>query len=308
MVESTILAGELDEDLVRRVYSYGNNLTYANVDKTFYHYDYKGRNTGVQTINYQPWQKELGLSFGSDTIQYEPNIGQKTDIAYYSAWFRAHVDMDYKDIVDIYGIKTYDFMAKGRFYEKSNNGDNVYRNYLYDDSFNATEIFGASVFITSPYFSQFRSSMKGSACKMRDQDGNDVTFQSIDETSIKIEFYSGIPLTSKQTYQINYAFDTYPKAFDSFIYFMPSYIHTVRLVMGEVFADDYFSGIRLKEQTRKLILIVCFAVGGVLFALGISACIIIFIRSIRDEDEEDEENNLEEKLNLSEKGMTKAIN
>lgn len=116
-----------------------------------------------------------------------------------------------------------------------------------------------------------------------------MTFSSEEDTKINIEFYSGIPLKSKQSYQVNYVFDTYANSLDSFTFFVPSYIYVNRLEMGEDFAASYFEDIRTMEKTRKLILIICFAVGGVLFALGISACIIIFIKSKREESIPDED-------------------
>lgn len=103
------------------------------------------------------------MNIASDGIQYEPNIGQKSDISYYSTLFKAEIDIDYNDIEDIYGIKTYEYVNKGEFYSLSTKGKNVYRNYLYSETFNATEIFGSSIFITSPYFSQFSSEMKNNA-------------------------------------------------------------------------------------------------------------------------------------------------
>lgn len=121
------------------------------------------------------------------------------------------------------------------------------------------------------------------------RDGKRVEFKHENDTSVEIEFYSGIALSSKQSYQFNYVFDTYTLGLDSFTFFLPSHIFTSHLLIGAEFTESYFSEIRTMEKTRKLILIICFAVGGVLFALGISACIIIFIKSNKDESIPDED-------------------
>ena len=285
-VDYRILQGETHEDLTRRIYMYNTTNDFATVEKTYWHDDRNGRYTRLKTQEIQPWRDEVHLSFGSDSIQYEPNIGQKSNIAYYSTLFRAHVDLDYTEVVDVYGIKAYNYKAKGRFYQLSNRDDNPYRNYLYENTFNATEIMGSSVFVSYPYYSNFGSRMKSNACIMNDMSNKKMNFNHKDDTSIKIEFYSGMVLKSKKSYQLNYAFDTYPKAFDSFIYFVPSYIYTERLEMSESFAKEYFDTIKSKEQARKFVLIICFAVGGVLFSLGISTCIIIFIKSSKQEEDD----------------------
>lgn len=287
-----LLSGERVEDLTRRVFAYNNTNTYVLTNKTFWFEAPDPRNSAVQKIEYEPWNFRVNLSFGSDSIQYEPNIGQKEDIAYYSPDFKAMVDLDYKDIDTVFDTKTYRYGVHGRFYEQtSRNNDNPtvpYHNYEYYDSFNASEILGSSTFITSPLYSQFRSSMQSNACQLL-RDNKDVTFANTNDTRINIEFYSGIPIISKQSYQFNYVFDTYSLDLDSFTFFVPSHIFTTRLEMDEDFVGSFFSDIRRLESTRKLILIICFAVGGVLFALGISACIIIFIKSNKEESIPDEE-------------------
>lgn len=287
-----LLSGHMVEDFVRRVFTYNSTHLYATATKTFWHEDKYPKNSRLETSVYQPWRGKVHLSFGSDSIQYEPNIGQKTDIAYFSPMFRAHLDLDYNDIVSVFGIKTYDYRVHGHFFELSDPNDpnpkNLYHNYLYPDSFNGTEVFGASLFVTTPLYSTFGTDMRKNAALLR-RGEKDVTFSHDDDTSINIEFYSGIPVKSRQAYQINYVFDTYYQGLDSFSFFIPSHIYTNNLVMNEEFAMYFFSTIRNMEQTRKLILIICFAVGGVLFALGISACIIIFIKTNKDDtiDEED---------------------
>jgi hypothetical protein len=281
-----LLSGENVEDLTRRVFAYNDTNTYVLTNKTFWFEALSPSNSVVQQIEFEPWRFRVNISSGSDSIQYEPNIGQKEDIAYYTPDFKAIVDLDYKNIDTIFDTKTYRYDVNGRFYEQSDRDDPdpkvAYHNYHYYDSFNSTAVLGSSIFITTPLYSSFRDSMKSNACELI-RDGKVVTFENTNDTRINIEFYSGIPLKSKQSYQYNYVFDTYSLELDSFKFFVPSHIYTTRLVMNDTFVESFFSDIRRLEKLRKLILIICFAAGGVLFALGISACIIIFIRSNKAE-------------------------
>jgi len=114
------------------------------------------------------------------------------------------------------------------------------------------------------------------------------TFSNDDNTKVNIEPYSGIMLKSEQSYQANYVFDSYADQLDSFTFLVPAYIYKVKLEPGKDFVKEYFKDIRMMEDTRKLILIICFSVGGVLFALGISACVIIFIKSHKADSVVDE--------------------
>lgn len=294
IVHWQLLSGHMVEDYIRRVFTYNNtDFTYAVTNRTFWHENSNPRKSKLQEYTYQPWNDTVHLAFGSDSIQYEPNIGTKKDIAYYSPFLKAQIGLDYTDIGTVFNTRTYDYILDGNIFElsKPDARSNKYHNYLYPDSLNATEIFGSSLFITAPLYSNFGESMRPNACQLL-RDGKRVEFKHENDTTIKIEMYSGIAMSSKQSYQFNYVFDTYSLGLDSFTFFLPSHIYTTHLQIGEEFAASYFTGIRSMESVRKLILIVCFAIGGVLFALGISACIVIFIRASSEETIPDEDERI----------------
>ena len=304
IIKWKLLTGEKVEDFVRRVYSYNNNATYATATKYFYHNDKDSTRSGVISIEYQPWSKAVYLSSGSDSIQYEPNIGQKSDISYYATMYGGQVDLDYDEIVNVYDIKTYEYIAKGNFY-KLTAGDNPYYNLRYDNAFNATAVSGSSMYVTFPFYSNFGDSSKSYASQML-RNKADMTFNHDGDTKINIELYSGLALKSREAYQINYVFDGYANGLDKLTYFAPAYIYTINLSVDEGFATTYFDSIKNNERTRKLVLIVWFAVGGVLFALGISACIIIFIRSSKEDSIPDEDERKDSLHSENEEG--KKIN
>jgi len=163
MIKWQLLSGEKVEDFVRRIYSYNSKYTYATATKYYYHSDNIPRRSNLITEEYQPWSKPVYLSYGSDSIQYEPDIGQKSDIAYYTTMFKAYMDLDYDDVVSVYDTKTYEYLAKGNFYDLSKDNMNSYYNYVYEDSFNATEVFKSSTFITTPFYSMFSGSNRDNA-------------------------------------------------------------------------------------------------------------------------------------------------
>ena len=117
VIKWQLLSGEKVEDFVRRVYTYNSDYTYVTASKSFYHNDYDSTRNGVISTEYQPWSKAVYLSYGSDSIQYEPNIGQKSDISYYSTTFGGQIDLDYDEIVNVYDIKTYEYRYP--FYKKN---------------------------------------------------------------------------------------------------------------------------------------------------------------------------------------------
>jgi len=258
-VSWTLLSGKIDEDNTRRVYQYNSTDTYVLTNLTFWHSETNSRGDRQEEITIQPWRNEVYLAFGSDQIQYEPNIGQKTDIAYYSPIFKAHVDLEYSKISSVFDTKTYKYTHEGRFYQLSKEGQeekNRYHNYVFEDAFNSSVITGQSMFVTAPLYSGFGENMKENACELFNKANEPITFQNDYDSSINIEFYSGFALDAKQAYQINYVFDTYSLDLDSFTFFVPSHIYTSRLIIGEEFASTYFSEIRSMEKTRKLILII----------------------------------------------------
>lgn len=273
IVEWSLLSGIKDEDNTRRVFKYNNTVTYATANFTFFHKDNSPKGDYVEQIEVQPWRRKVDLAFGSDSVQYEPNIGQKTDIAYYSPVFKAQLDLDYDQVTSVFDTKTYRYKPRGYFYELSKPGQesvNKYHNYIFPNAFNSSAITAQSMFVTTPLYSTFGDDMVDNACELFNKNNEEITFKNDYDTSINIEFYSGFAMDSKQSYQINYVFDTYSLGLDSFTFFVPSYIYTSRLLIGEEFASSHFKDIRSMEKIRKLILIVCFAVGGVLFAMGIS--------------------------------------
>lgn len=102
-----LLSGEMDESLVRKVYAYNSTSPFATATRYFYHTDHYPERNEVRKETYPLWQDKVYLSYGGDSTQYVPNIGDKSDIAYYSPTYKAHIELDYDNIETLYETKTY---------------------------------------------------------------------------------------------------------------------------------------------------------------------------------------------------------
>ena len=112
----------------------------------------------------------------------------------------------------------------------------------YDNSFNASAITGTSMYVTFPFFSNFGDSSKKYASQMT-QNSQNVTYSHSQDTKINIELYSGLALSSLQSYQVNYVFDGDASGLDEATFFAPSYIYSINLSINEGFAISYFDSI-----------------------------------------------------------------
>lgn len=162
-VKIEVFSGNVNPDRARNMLRYNGTYEYITVERQFYHTDSDSSLTGVRTERINPWNEKVYLSSATDGSQFVPDMQNNDDLLFFSPYFKAIINVDFKTITTIYRMRGFVYQTPLTLYEQRDKqvinsitiGDkNPYHNYVYDDVFNASSVFGVSYFVTEPVFSR----------------------------------------------------------------------------------------------------------------------------------------------------------
>jgi len=263
-VEWEVFSGNRDPDRGRNVLGYNSTTEYITVDKQFYHQDSNNFRTGVQNYKKNPWNLPVYTSSGTEGSQFVPDMNNGDDLLFYNNYIGAMVNIDYKGVDSIFGLRGLVFQTPLALYENyrtqktgriTKTGENPYHNYVYDDVFNTSAVFGLSYFVTEPMFSRTEGATDRLESEIFDDQSNPITGSLYYNDMIICEPYSGIVIRSDLSYQMNFFYDSWsPSNFKEFL--MPNILYQRRQDIDGVQARMLFEDIELVDERMKLVLII----------------------------------------------------
>lgn len=286
-IEWEVFSGDKNPDHGRNIFRYNGTEQYITTKKYFYHVDSDPSRTGVQTYRKNPWNVEVYTAGGTEGTQFMPDMNNQDDLNFYSIYFGGMVNVDYKGVDSIYGLKGYIFQTPLTLYERRDKqkvrgvtleNKNPYHNYVYDDVFNVSSVFGMSYFVTEPMFSRTEGTTDKLESDLISDRGFAITGDTYYNDNIICEPYSGIVIRSDTSYQMNFLYDSWsPENYKE--YLMPYLLYQRRQDIDGVEARKIFEDIELLDERMKTALVVCTILGAIFLSAGASLLILTCFRN-----------------------------
>lgn len=282
-----VFSGDRNPDRARNILRYNQTEEFITTERQFYHVDRVPSKTGVKTYRKNPWRQKVFTASGTEGSQFMPDMSDQDDLLFYASFFGAMVRVERKAITGIYGIRSFVFETPINLYEHESkqriigqtvNNLNPYHNFVYDDVFNTSAVFGMSYFVTEAMFSRTEGLTDRLDSTIVDARGDDITENLYYNDNILAEPYSGIIIRGDTSYQMNFLYDSWtPPSYQQFL--MPHLLYQRRLDIDGAQARDLFGPIQLLDERMRLILVVSVVIGGILLSGGCSLFVLTCFRN-----------------------------
>jgi hypothetical protein len=286
-IEWEVFSGNVNPDKGRNILRYNGTEEYITTEKYFYHVDSDPSRTGIQTYRKNPWNVEIYTAGGTEGTQFMPNMNGDDDLNFYSFFIGGMINVDYKGVDSIYGLKGYVFQTPISLYEQRDKqkisgvtleNKNPYHNYVYDHMFNVSSVFGMPYFATEAMFSRIEGKTDKLESDLISDKGISITGDTYYNDHIICEPYSGIVIRSDISFQTNFLYDSWsPENYKE--YLMPHILYQKRQDIDGVEARKIFGKIELLDERMKLALVVCIILGAIFLSAGASLFILTCFRN-----------------------------